>query len=127
MAEHWEFGYGSLMWNPGFPHLDARPARLEGAHRALCLQSPVHRGTRSAPGLAFGLDVGGRCEGVAFRLEAENAAHTVREIKKREQTAMTFREAIRRVKLLDGSERSVRALCFLVLRNHPLYIGGMPF
>ncbi len=126
MAEHWVFGYGSLMWNPGFRHIEAVPALLEGAHRTLCVQSPVHRGTRSAPGLAFGLDMGGRCQGVAFQLEAINAAHILREIKKREQTLMTYREAMRTVRLLDGSQRSVRALCYLVVRDHPLYAGGLP-
>jgi len=125
IVEQWVFGYGSLMWNPGFPHLEARPALLEGAHRALCLKSPVHRGTRSMPGLAFGLDMGGRCQGVVFRLADETAPHIVREIKKREQTLMTYREATRRVILLDGSQRAVRALCFLVVRNHPLYAGDL--
>lgn len=127
MAEQWVFGYGSLMWNPGFPHLEACPALLEGAHRSLCLQSPIHRGTWSKPGLAFGLDLGGKCQGVAFRLAAGNAAHIVREITKREQTAMTYRPAARNLHLLDGSQRKVRALCYTVLRDHKLYVGKLPF
>ena len=126
MAEQWVFGYGSLMWNPGFPHLEACPALLEGAHRSLCLQSPVHRGTRTKPGLAFGLDMGGKCKGVAFRLAAGNAAQIVREITKREQTAMTYRPAARNLRLLDGSERKVRALCYIAVRNHRHYVGGLP-
>ncbi|MGI9386645.1 MAG: gamma-glutamylcyclotransferase, partial [Methyloligellaceae bacterium] len=43
MSDFWVFGYGSLMWRPDFPYLDAVPATLEGAHRALCVRSVVHR------------------------------------------------------------------------------------
>ncbi len=69
----WVFGYGSLMWNPGFAHAEARPARLYGYHRAFCLYSEHYRGTEARPGLVLGLDRGGSCRGRAFRVPAHDA------------------------------------------------------
>ena len=68
MSELWVFGYGSLMWRPGFPFSETAPALLKGAHRALCVYSIIHRGTHAAPGLVLGLDRGGACRGVVFRV-----------------------------------------------------------
>jgi cation transport protein ChaC len=63
------FGYGSLMWDPGFPHAEVQPALLRGFHRALCIYSRFHRGTLARPGLVLGLDRGGACRGRDFGLE----------------------------------------------------------
>ena len=128
MSDYWVFGYGSLMWRPGFPYLDAVPATLEGAHRALCVASIVHRGSRFRPGLVMGLDTGGSCRGLAFRVTPELAGAIRNQLKKREQVTLVYREAIRRVKLGQGAGagREVRALCFLVDRLHPQYAGDIP-
>src|SRR6202166_5116698 len=65
----WVFGYGSLMWRPGFDFIEQVPARLIGEHRALCVSSFDHRGTPENPGLVLGLDRGGVCRRIAFRVD----------------------------------------------------------
>src|ERR1700710_3303101 len=81
----WVFGYGSLMWRPDFEFIEKVPARLVGEHRALCVYSFVHRGTPEKPGLVLGLDRGGACRGIAFRVAQNNRAATVGYLREREQ------------------------------------------
>ncbi len=126
MSDLWVFGYGSLMWRPGFGHAESHPALLRGAHRSLCVYSVVHRGTEQRPGLVLGLDAGGSCRGIAFRVDARDAPATLEYLREREQTTNVYREAHRPVALLDGSKRKVDALCFLVERTHPQYAGRLP-
>lgn len=126
MSDLWIFGYGSLMWRPGFEHVERAPALLRGAHRSLCVYSVVHRGTAQAPGLVLGLDVGGSCRGIAFRVGAEHSQPTLEYLRAREQATMVYLETRRAVSLLDGSKRKVEALCFIVDRDHPQYAGRLP-
>jgi cation transport protein ChaC len=122
----WIFAYGSLMWRPGFRYAEAAHALIEGGHRALCLYSVVYRGTPSAPGLVLGLDRGGHCEGIAFRVPAPLAKDTRTYLQRRENVTHTYTALLRPVKLLDDSHRSVTALCFLANRNHRQYAGDLP-
>jgi glutathione-specific gamma-glutamylcyclotransferase len=124
-SDLWVFGYGSLMWRPGFDHLERRPARLPGAHRALCVFSYVHRGTPEKPGLVLGLDHGGSCRGIAFRVEASKREATIAYLREREQATRVYRETTRPVSLLDEPKMDVRALCYLVDRSHEQYTGTL--
>ena len=121
----WVFGYGSLMWRPGFDYLERVEARLIGAHRALCVYSFYHRGSPERPGLVLGLDLGGACRGIAFRVAAAESARTIAYLREREQVTMVYREALRRVWLKGEPERSVQALCYMVDRSHPQYAGRL--
>jgi cation transport protein ChaC len=121
----WVFGYGSLIWRPGFEHVERVPARLTGAHRALCVFSHVHRGTPEKPGLVLGLDLGGACRGVAYRVAAKHRAATIAYLRAREQATMVYRETVRGVTLLAEPERRVSALVYMVDRGHPQYAGRL--
>ena len=121
----WVFGYGSLMWRPGFPFLERIEALLIGAHRALCVYSFVHRGTPERPGLVLGLDLGGACRGIAYRVGAAERVRTIGYLRAREQVTMVYRECLRRVWLRGEPERQVTALCYMVDRSHPQYAGRL--
>ncbi|SON57894.1 putative protein involved in cation transport [Hartmannibacter diazotrophicus] len=119
------FGYGSLMWRPGFAHRRALPALLHGAHRSLCVYSWVHRGTRERPGLVFGLDRGGACRGLAFEVDAADREEVVAYLRAREQVTAVYREAIRPVRLLQPEKLIVPALTYLVDHRHDQYAGRL--
>jgi len=125
MTEHWVFGYGSLMWRPGFEFTERHPARLYGLHRALCIYSHVHRGTPERPGLVLGLDSGGACRGVAFKVAPERWDDTVAYLREREQITMVYREIVHPVHLLDAAPRQVPALTYVVDHAHPQYAGKL--
>lgn len=121
----WVFAYGSLMWRPGFDFVERVPARVMGAHRSLCVLSYRHRGTRERPGLVLGLDRGGTCRGIAYRVAEAKRAATVAYLREREQDTKVYREIMRTVWLLSETERQVEALCFVVDRAHPQYAGRL--
>jgi cation transport protein ChaC len=119
----WVFGYGSLMWRPGFPFIEQTPARLTGWHRALCVYSHLYRGTEAAPGLVLGLDRGGSCRGVAFRVAGAAAADTLSYLRERELVNFVYRELVRDVHVADG--RSVPAVLYVADRGHAQYAGAL--
>jgi cation transport protein ChaC len=121
----WVFGYGSLMWRPGFPYLERLEARLIGAHRALCIYSFVHRGTPERPGLVLGLDQGGTCRGIAYRVAAAERPRTVAYLRAREQVTAVYRESVRAIWLKSEPERRAPALCYTVDRGHAQYAGRL--
>ena len=121
----WVFGYGSLMWRPGFAFVEQQPARLIGEHRALCVYSFDHRGTPERPGLVLGLDRGGACRGIAFRVAAAKRAETIAYLREREQTTHVYREVMRSVWLRDDARTRVSALAYVVDRSHVQYAGRL--
>jgi len=121
----WVFAYGSLMWRPDFPFVEQIEARLIGAHRALCVYSFVHRGTAERPGLVLGLDRGGACRGIAYRVAVAERIRTVAYLRRREQVTSVYREVIRPVWLRRRPEERVPALCYMVDRGHPQYAGRL--
>ncbi len=121
----WVFGYGSLMWRPGFAYLERVPARLIGLHRSLCVFSFVHRGTPERPGLVLGLDRGGMCRGIAYRVAAGARERTIDYFRAREQVTSVYLETVRQIELEDRTRRRVRALCYIVDRSHVQYAGRL--
>jgi glutathione-specific gamma-glutamylcyclotransferase len=123
--DFWVFGYGSLMWRPGFEHLERVPARLTGLHRGLCVYSFIHRGTPEKPGLVLGLDLGGACRGIAYRVAAGRRDATIEYLRAREQITMVYRETMHRITLAGTPARQVTALVYVVDRSHPQYAGRL--
>jgi cation transport protein ChaC len=121
----WVFGYGSLMWRPGFDFEERLPARLVGEHRALCVYSFVHRGTPEKPGLVLGLDRGGACRGIAFRVAEKNRAAVVAYLREREQVTSVYREVMRSVWLENDARQRVSAMAYVVDRGHAQYAGRL--
>jgi glutathione-specific gamma-glutamylcyclotransferase len=121
----WVFGYGSLMWRPGFDFIEQVPARLIGEHRALCVYSFDHRGTPQRPGLVLGLDRGGACRGIAFQVRGEQRQATIEYLRGREQTTNVYREVMRSVWLDNEARSRVSALAYVVDRGHVQYAGRL--
>ena len=121
----WVFAYGSLLWNPLFPFVDARPALLRGLHRQFCLWSLGSRGTVKTPGLVLGLDRGGSCRGVAYRLPASCAQAELALLWRREMVVGSYKPRWLQVRQLHPAGHSLTALAFVVDRAHPQYAGRM--
>jgi cation transport protein ChaC len=113
------------MWQPGFPYLERLPARLIGLHRGLCVYSFVHRGTPEKPGLVLGLDRGGACRGIAYRVAAAERDATISYLRAREQVTSVYLETMRRVTLAATPPRDVVALTYVVDRGHVQYAGRL--
>jgi len=120
----WVFGYGSLIWKPEL-HYDARvPARIFGYHRRLCLRSVRYRGTVERPGLVAGLDRGGSCAGVAFRLPAAGLRDQFAALWEREMFLGSYDPRWLRARRIDTGA-PVRALAFVVRHDAPNYCGAL--
>jgi cation transport protein ChaC len=126
----WVFAYGSLMWRPAFPYAEAVHARLTGWRRCFCIYSVHHRGTPERLGMVLGLDRGGVCEGIAYRVAARDAGAVRGYLRAREQVSGVYREAFLPVELErhppGDSAEEVMALVFIAERAHPAYAGRLP-
>ena len=122
-GEFWVFGYGSLMWNPGFAYAEAAKAQLFGYHRALCIHSHHYRGTPERPGLVMGLDRGGSCVGMAFRVAKADAAGVRGYLIEREMMNYVYLEKRLRIRLADG--RQAVAMTFAADPSHAQFAGHL--
>src|SRR6266850_7578495 len=116
----WVFGYGSLMWSPGFSYRQKALGRIHGYHRALCILSTRYRGTRRKPGLVMGLCRGGSCWGMAFRIAARDVRRALNRLWNREMPRRVYEPKFVPAKLPNG--RTVAALAFLADPQHPSYV-----
>ena len=125
-GQTWIFGYGSLMWNPGFAPAEAVLARLDGYARSFCMWSIHHRGTEDDPGLVLALDEHPQetCDGMAFRVPAKGHDAIIAEIRERELVSSAYLE--RRVPLALRDGRVIEALAYVVDRDHVQYTGDLP-
>ncbi len=118
----WIFGYGSLMWRPGFEFVEQRRARLVGYRRALCMYSQHHRGTAAVPGLVLGLDGGGECQGIAFRILPADRERIVRYLDQRELVGYAYVPTVIEIEI--GATRAA-AYTFIADPMHAQYAGDL--
>jgi cation transport protein ChaC len=123
MDDFWVFGYGSLMWRPGFEYSQAVKGRLFGFRRALCIYSYVHRGTPERPGLVLGLDRGGSCTGMVFRVDGHHRDVVMANLRERELVTNVYVEQHLPVHLSSGDR--VEAVCYIADRQHQQFAGSM--
>lgn len=121
-AGWWVFAYGSLLWNPLFPFAEARPATIRGLHRRFRLYSMASRGTKDAPGLVLGLDRGGACTGVVYRLPAPVAIDELHLLWRREMVTGAYHPKWVGV---QSADRRLIALAFTLKHDHPQYTGKL--
>lgn len=121
--DRWIFGYGSLMWRPGFDYLERCAATLHGRRRAFCIYSVHHRGTYDRPGLVLGLALGGAVRGVAYGIDPARWDETYAYLRQREQATETYVEAQTPVRLADG--RRIEVMTFLSDTKHPQWAGDL--
>ena len=118
----WVFGYGSLMWNPAFEFDEQRTGTIYGRHRRFCLRTMMGRGDEHFPGLTLGLDRGGSCSGILFRVDRSHAAHELDLIWQREMITDVYQPVITPVQTPSGT---VRATTFAINRDHHRYAGDL--
>lgn len=122
-STHWVFGYGSLIWRPGFAFERAERALLRGVHRRLCIYSHRHRGTAERPGLVFGLERGGACVGMAFKVAGADWIAVRDYLRAREQVTGVYLETRRPARLASGE--TVETLTFVADPKHTQYAGRL--
>lgn len=120
----WVFGYGSLIWDPGFAVAERRLARARGWRRGFCMWSIHHRGTPEAPGLVLALDRDARahCDGVAFRVTPGAEAATLAALRERELVSSAYLEEWVEVETAAGA---LRALVYVIDPAHVQYCGAL--
>ena len=119
----WIFGYGSLIWRPEFDFIEQRAASLQGYHRSLCLWSRINRGTPEIPGLVFGLEQSGACQGMVFKIPSQNVEQTFDAVWKREMGTGAY---LPRWLNCETQQGAVAAMAFVIDQNGPAYVKQPP-
>ena len=117
----WVFGYGSLLWNPGFRYSKKEIARLDGYRRSFSMRSIHHRGTAANPGLVLALstDKHSFCEGLAFEVEQGKEVETLDYLRGRELVSSAYLE--RKVSLNLKNGQSIQSLVYIIDEGHAQY------
>lgn len=117
----WVFGYGSLLWDPGFTPVRRLRARLPDYHRSFCMLSIHHRGSEVDPGLVLALDAqdGGQCTGVAFQVADDEVDTVHAQLRDRELISSAYYEDT--VELLSDEGQKIAALAYIINRDHEQY------
>lgn len=121
----WIFGYGSLLWRPGFEYVERRVATLRGYNRSFCMSSIHYRGTHEVPGLVLALDPdhSGECHGVGFKVAPELAEETMAYLRERELISSAYVEKVHEITFKDGE--MAEAVCYVMDQSHVQYSGGL--
>jgi len=119
----WVFGYGSLIWNPAFHFAEQRLGRIFGHHRRFCLWTMLGRGCPERPGLVLGLERGGSCRGVAYRVAPDDVEHELEIVWRREMISGAYRPRLVPVHTAAGT---VRAVTFVINHDHERYARLLP-
>jgi cation transport protein ChaC len=125
MPDFWVFAYGSLIWNPGFPYKSREPARLAGYRRGYCIRSMIYRGTPEAPGLVLGLEKGGECEGVGYRVAGELKSATMQYLRERELITSVYDERLVPIETREGARYD--AYAYIANPAHEQYVEMTDF
>lgn len=123
----WIFGYGSLIWKPGFRFEEKRPGFIHGWSRRFYQGSPDHRGVPEKPGRVVTLleDRLARTGGMAFRVEGAEAEQVLRELDHREKGGYErhhvpiwgYNEAEAEIPVVES------ALVYVATEDNPHYLG----
>lgn len=122
VSDHaWIFGYGSLIWRPGFPHLHACVAAIDHRVRRFWQGSTDHRGLPGAPGRVVTLvdEPGARCWGRAFELSPDQRRDVLAALDHREKGG--YQRLSLPLHLADG--REVRGLTWIATADNPNFLG----
>jgi cation transport protein ChaC len=120
--EVWVFGYGSLIWNPAFRYDQQRVGHVRGWHRRFCLWTSLSRGSPDLPGLILGLDLGGACGGIVYRIPAEEAALELAVLWRREMADGAYTP---RWVGVETDQGRLAAVTFTINRAHSRYAGKL--
>ncbi|MCJ8324895.1 MAG: gamma-glutamylcyclotransferase [Hyphomicrobiales bacterium] len=121
--ELWVFGYGSLMWRPGFDYVEKAPAKCVGFQRKFCIYSTVYRGTPEDAGLVLGLDVGGETIGMAFKVAPENKTLVMDYLREREQINDVYREILHPLDIVGHGIKM--GIFYVAIDGHEQYAGDL--